>query len=85
MKEKIEALLEEECDYLELYLKQNNNFTIRKPNQGGNNNLEFIDDGTILKWVQTNENGCTYKNFIKVSEITFVTGILDCPKLIEDE
>lgn len=85
MIEKIEYLLEKECNYIEINLKNNDTFSIYMPNQNDINTIELIDDNTILHWTQLNKDGCVYENFIKVDEIAFVTGMYNCPQLIRSE
>lgn len=80
----IQTLLEKtEIVYLEVNLKNGDSFNIRQPNQNIGNDVEVIDD-SIIKWVQVKDNGCTYENYIRVDDISMITGIYNCPSLLED-
>ena len=85
MREKIENLLKKNCRYLEINVKNGDNYSIYKPNQeGSGNEFEILDDD-FIKWTQYIDDGCTYENYFKIAEITFVTGLYNCPSLLEDE
>ena len=84
MEEKIQYLLtEKQCVYMEVNLKNNDTYNIYMPNQDKGNTVA-IDNG-ILQWTQESNDGCIYERYIKVDEISFVTGIYNCPQLIRSE
>lgn len=84
MREKIENLLKKNCRYLEINVKNGDNYSIYKPNQkGSGNELEILDDD-FIKWTQYIDDGCTYENYFKIAEITFVTGLYNCPESVAE-
>ena len=85
MKEKIEYLIEKECTYIEISLKNNDSFSIYMPNQNKGDVIEFVSDDTVIHLTTSSKDGCIYENFIKMDEIAFVTGIYNCPQLIRSE
>ena len=80
MLDKLDKLLKENCDSINISLKNNDSFFLDKPNKG---NIVEVE-GDVLKWVQTGYDGCTYENYIKGDEIVSVTGTYNCP-VSEDE
>lgn len=85
MKTQIENLLEQNCRYIEINLKNNDTLSIYMPNQNKGNEITFVDDDNIVCWLQTQEDGCVYKTFVEISEISYVTGVYDCPQLVGSE
>jgi len=83
MQEKIETLLEKNCRYIELNLKNEDCFSIYKPNQGEGNEIAIADG--MIQWIQRSDDGCIYENYCHIDEIAYVTGIYDCPEAVEEE
>ena len=84
MREKIENLLKKNCRYLEINVKNGDSYSIYKPNQeGSGNEFEILDDD-FIKWTQYIDDGCTYENYFKIAEITFVTGLYNCPESVAE-
>lgn len=82
MKEKIEDLLEKNLQYLELNLRNGDSFSINEPNKDVN--MVSLLDNDIVFWKQTHADGCVYENYFRISEISFVVGVYDCPQVLED-
>lgn len=68
---------EKECDVLEVTLKNGDSFDMGQVNKDESNQVLHEDD--ILIWKKIYEDGCVYERYIDASEISFVTGIYNCP------
>ena len=82
MREKIETLLEKKLRYLEINVKNGDTYTVYEPNKEGSGNTFEILDEEYIKWVQHVDDGCTYENYFRISEIIFVTGLYNCPEAV---
>ena len=84
MKEKIEILLEKDLRYLEINMKNGDSYSIYRPNKEDSGNTFEVLDDEFVKWVKHIDDGCTYENYFKISEMTFVTGLYNCPELVAE-
>lgn len=84
MLDKLDKLLKKQCTYIEINLKNSDSWSIRQPNQNSKNTIEILDDD-IIKWTQIYDDGCTYENYIDSKDISFITGIYNCPSLLEED
>lgn len=85
MKDKIQVLLDKDLEDIEFTLKNGDSLSMRNPNSGNQHTIEIEDEKNLIKWVQVFDDGCTYENYINIDDISFVTGIYNCPALLEDE
>lgn len=85
MKNKIQGLLDKNLEDIEFTLKNGDSLGMRNPNSGKQHTIEIDDEKNLIKWVQVFDDGCTYENYINIDDISFVTGIYNCPALLEDE
>lgn len=83
MQEKIQTLLDKNCSVIEFNLKNGDTLSIDANTK--EHTISIDEDSNIVKWVQVYDDGCTYENYINISHISFVTGIYNCPALLEDE